>query len=67
MRLAKVLRLMLTLALSVPVRAQEPRHIKMSDIFHPTRDPQAVTVLNQVINAAAGVDAILTIKDYTAS
>jgi hypothetical protein len=67
MRLAKGLPLMLTLALSVPVRAQEPRHVEMSDVFHPTRDLQAVTVLNQTIIAAAGVDAILAIQDYTAS
>ena len=32
-----------------------------------TRDPQALNILNQTLNAAGGIAAIQTVKDYTAT
>ncbi len=46
-----------TFLISVPVAAQQP----------PQRDPHAILLLTQCLNASGGAQAFVTIQDYTAS
>ena len=58
--------LLLSLLLSVvPVRAQQTQ--QSTTVPPAPKDPQAVSILNQSLNAAGGVTAIQAIADYTAT
>ena len=51
--------------LSVPLSVQQS--VPALAPTTPPRDPQAVTILNQVIAAGGGADAIAAVSDYTAT
>ena len=61
------------LLFSAPGRAQQPAKQSPKPVattnrpIHPTRDPQALSVLNQALSVAGGLEAIKAVKDYTAS